>query len=86
MPEWFSPVSKWMLLPCGGPLLLFLILDAKMRPPRPASFRWWHYPFQYVQWFAMAVISFFSSALPALDAQIRLALGKRLEYKVTEKA
>jgi hypothetical protein len=34
----------------------------------------------------MAVITFFSSALPALDAQVRLALGKRLEYKVTEKA
>jgi hypothetical protein len=34
----------------------------------------------------MAVITFFFSALPALDAQIRLMLGKRLEYKVTEKA
>jgi hypothetical protein len=86
MPEWFPLISKWLLLPCGGPLVLFLILDAMMRPKRPASFRWWHFPIQYAQWFGMAFITFFSSALPALDAQFRLALGKRLEYKVTEKA
>ena len=86
MPEWFPVISKWLLLPCGGPLLLFLILDAMMRPKRPPTFRWWHFPIQYAQWFAMAIITFFTSALPALDAQIRLALGKRLEYKVTEKA
>jgi len=86
VPEWFPVISKWLLLPCGGPLVLFLILDALMRPKRPASFRWWHFPFQYAQWFVMAIITFFSSAAPALDAQVRLALGKRLEYKVTEKA
>jgi len=86
VPDWFPVISKWLLLPCAGPLVLFLILDAIMRPKRPADFRWWLFPFQYAQWFLMAVITFFSSALPALDAQVRLALGKRLEYKVTEKA
>ena len=85
-PEWFRDISRWLLTPCAATLLLIIILDTIMRPPRPANFRWWHFPFQYVQWFAMAVITFFTSALPALDAQIRLALGKRLEYKVTEKA
>jgi len=86
MPEWFPLISKWLLLPCGGPLILFLALDAIMRPKKPDNFRWWHFPIQYAQWFGMAIITFFSSALPALDAQLRLALGKRLEYKVTEKA
>jgi len=86
MPEWFRAVSHWLLAPCAATLLLIVFLDTIMRPPRPADFRWWHFPFQYVQWFGMAVITFFSSALPALDAQVRLALGKRLEYKVTEKA
>ena len=85
-PEWFRDISRWLLTPCAGTLLLIIALDTIMRPTRPANFRWWHFPFQYVQWFAMAVITFFTSALPALDAQIRLALGKRLEYKVTEKA
>lgn len=86
MPGWFPFISHWLLMPCAGPLLLLIILDAILRPKRPGSFRLWLLPFQYAQWFLMAVITFFSSALPALDAQVRLALGKRLEYKVTEKA
>jgi hypothetical protein len=30
-------------------------------------------------------ITFLFSALPALDSQVRLMLGKRMEYRVTEK-
>ena len=86
MPDWFPVISKWLLTPCAGTLILLITLDALMRPKRPQEFRLWHYPFQYAQYFLMAVITFFSSALPALDAQVRLALGKRLEYRVTEKA
>jgi hypothetical protein len=86
MPAWFPAISHWLLLPCAGPLILLIILDALSRPKRPRSFHLWLFPIQYAQWFLMAVITFFSSALPALDAQVRLALGKRLEYKVTEKA
>ncbi len=86
MPAWFPIISKWLLAPCAGTLILLITLDTIMRPSRPPEFRWWHFPFQYAQWFLMAVITLFSSALPALDAQVRLALGKRLEYKVTEKA
>jgi Glycosyl transferase family group 2 len=86
LPEWFRDTSRWLLTPCAGTLFLIVALDTIMRPRKPDNFRWWHFPFQYTQWFAMAVITLFSSALPALDAQLRLALGKRLEYKVTEKA
>jgi Glycosyl transferase family group 2 len=86
LPDWFRDTSRWLLTPCAGTLFLIVALDTIMRPRKPDNFRWWHFPFQYVQWFAMAVITLFSSALPALDAQLRLALGKRLEYKVTEKA
>jgi hypothetical protein len=31
------------------------------------------------------VVSFFLNALPGLDAHTRMLLGKRLEYRVTEK-
>ena len=86
MPDWFTPISRWLLAPCAGPLLLLIVLDARLRPQRPREFKLWLYPFQYAQWFLMAGISFFSSALPALDAQVRLATGRRMEYKVTEKA
>ncbi len=86
MPDWFPFASRWLLTPCMGPLLLMITLDAIMRPKRPTGFGWWLFPIQYAQWFLMAFITFFSSALPALDAQVRLALGRRMEYKVTEKA
>lgn len=86
LPGWFPLLSRWLLLPCAGPLILIIVLDALMRPRRPPSFYWWLYPVQYAQYFFMAIITFFASALPALDAQQRLARGKRLEYRVTEKA
>jgi len=85
-PAWFRPVDYWLLVPCGGTLFLMLILDFKMRPKRPKEWRPFMYPVQYVQYFAMAVITFLSGTLPGLDAQQRLARGKRLEYRVTEKA
>ncbi len=86
LPDWFPVTSRWLLAPCAGPLFLMILLDTIMRPKRPSSFRWWLFPIQYGQWFLMAFITFFASALPALDAQRRLALGNRLEYRVTEKA
>lgn len=86
MPEWFTPVSAKILFPCLGPLIVLVIMDTAMRPKRPPEFSIWLLPVQYVQWLLMAVITFAFSALPALDAQIRLMLGKRLEYRVTEKA
>ncbi len=85
-PHWFTVASRWTLQPCLATLIIILALDAILRPARPRDFRWWLFPVQYGQYFLMAVITFFSAALPALDAQVRLALGKRLEYRVTEKA
>lgn len=86
MPQWFDVASTKILFTCILPLAVMVSLDTFMRPSRPASFPIWLYPVQYAQWFLMAAVTFLFGALPALDAQLRLALGKRLEYKVTEKA
>jgi len=85
-PDWFVFVSHWTLTPTLATLLILIFLDTIMRPRRPRDFRLWYWPIQYAQWFLMAGITFFSSALPALDAQIRLALGRGMDYKVMEKA
>ena len=85
-PAWFKPLDTWLLVPCGGSLLLMLILDFRMRPKRPKEWRPHLYPVQYGQYFLMAFITFLSGTVPGLDAQQRLARGKRLEYRVTEKA
>lgn len=66
-------------------LLVIIILDLKVKPPRPSTYPRWKLPLLYLQWLALPIVSFFFSALPGLDAQTRLMLGKRLEYRVTEK-
>lgn len=86
IPDWFITASHWILMPCMIPLVGMIILDTVMRPPRPSRWKIWLYPVQFAQWSLMAPITLFFTAMPALDAQIRLALGRRLEYKVTEKA
>jgi hypothetical protein len=66
-------------------LIVLIILDMKSRPKRPKSYSIAKTPFLIFQWILLPVVSFFFSSLPALDAHTRLLLGKRLEYKVTEK-
>ncbi len=66
-------------------LLIVIILDWRTKPPRPKEFSAWKLPFLYIQWITVPVVSFFLSALPGLDAHTRMMLGKRLEYRVTEK-
>jgi hypothetical protein len=86
IPGWFVPASRYILMPCMIPLAAMILLDMMMRPPRPSTWKVWLYPVQFAQWVLMAPITLFFTALPAVDAQVRLALGRRLEYKVTEKA
>jgi len=66
-------------------LLIIIILDWRTKPPRPKEFAAWKLPFLYIQWLTVPFVSFFLSALPGLDAHTRMLLGKRLEYRVTEK-
>jgi len=66
-------------------LVIVFIIDWRIRPPKPKDYAAWKLPFLYLQWFTLPIISFFLSALPGLDAHTRLMLGKRLEYRVTEK-
>jgi len=86
IPTWFITASHYILMPCMIPLFGMIVLDMMMRPARPKRWPVWLYPVQFGQWMLMAPITLFFTAMPALDAQVRLALGRRLEYKVTEKA
>lgn len=66
-------------------LVVLVFLDMKSRPKRPASYSIAKTPLLLFQWIMLPIVSFFFSSLPALEAHTRLLLGKRLEYKVTEK-
>lgn len=66
-------------------LIVVIVLDIKLKPPCPVSFKKWRSPILFLQWVTLPVVGFFLSTLPGLDAHTRLMLGKRLEYRVTEK-
>lgn len=66
-------------------LLIVFIIDWRIKPKAPPGYPKWKVPLLYLQWLTLPIISFFLSALPGLDAHTRLMLGKRLEYRVTEK-
>lgn len=66
-------------------IMVLIFIDMKSHPKRPTSFSVAKTPILLFQWILLPVITFFLSSLPALEAHTRLLLGKRLDYKVTEK-
>jgi hypothetical protein len=73
------------MTPCILPYLVLIFLDTRLRPRAPKGVTRGHRLLAFGWWLAISPITFFTSALPALDAQVRLMLGKRMEYRVTEK-
>lgn len=80
-----SRISSSILTVCLVFLLVIIVLDLRLKPKRPKEFQLWKIPALYLQWLTLPIVSLFLSALPGLDAHTRLMLGKRLEYRVTEK-
>lgn len=80
-----AQISSGILTLSTVVLIVVFVIDLRIKPPKPKEFASWRLPFLYLQWFTLPVIAFFLSALPGLDAHTRLMLGKRLEYRVTEK-
>jgi len=80
-----SQISSTILTLSAVFLLIVFIIDWRIKPPPPHSYPKWKIPLLYLQWITLPIISFFLSALPGLDAHTRLLLGKKLEYRVTEK-
>lgn len=66
-------------------LILYVYLDVKIRHQVNMKTRLRSFPLLIVQWYLLPVVSFFLSSLPALEAHTRILLGKKLQYKVTEK-
>ncbi|MBU3979318.1 glycosyltransferase family 2 protein [Patescibacteria group bacterium] len=73
-----------LLSSCLVALVIMLYIDYKNRPENA------NLPFRRkllfpLEFILMPIVGFFLSALPALISHTQLMLGKRLEYKVTEK-
>lgn len=91
-PAQFAPLSglpvvlSFILTLCLLPLAIMIALDLVLRPPGPQKFSFVLAVSSILQWFLLPVTSFIFATLPALHAQTQMMVGKRMEYKVTEKA
>lgn len=70
---------------CLFPLLALIVIEYKIRGPRPQYVRRRTVFVSFAMWPLMAVITFFLASMPALHAQWKLASGKGLIYRVAEK-
>ena len=79
-------MSGFILTLCLFALLVLIYVDFDMRSKKYSSasrFRQFLFPLEFV---LMPISGFFLSSLPALISHIQLIIGKRLEYRVTEKS
>lgn len=66
-------------------LIISVTLSIALLPKTKLRYRWIKKVIFALEWCAMPLILVFLSALPALDAQTRLLLGRHMEFWVTDK-
>lgn len=77
-------VAGFILTLCFAAIIAMMILDFRLRSKDP-TFPKWRYLLFPLEFLLMPIVGFFLSALPALISHTHLVIGKRLEYKVTDK-
>jgi hypothetical protein len=91
--DFSDPVGGWIYLTiataiiyfCIVPLITMITFEFKMRGPRPAYVSRKAMLASFAIWPLMAFITFFFASMPALHAQLKLASGQGLIYRVAEK-
>lgn len=66
-------------------LIISSFISIMLLPPRPSSKSRYRYLAMIAQWVLVPVIATVLSAVPALDAETRLMLGRDLQFNVMEK-
>ncbi|HNQ31944.1 MAG TPA: hypothetical protein PKJ68_05670, partial [Candidatus Woesebacteria bacterium] len=80
------PQISGLILTMGSSLLIvYTIIDILVRNKLDIKTKPQNIALLALQWYVLPIVSFFLSALPALEAHTRLLLDKKLVYKVTEK-
>ncbi len=78
-------LSSFILTTSSVTLLAVMYIDYKLRDRVKIKTKLSNMPLLLIQWYFLPIISFIFSSLPSLEAHTRMLLGKKLEYKVTEK-
>ena len=68
-----------------GASFVWIILSRFTLPPRPKDVKWAKNILLMLEWIIAPFIVLILGSTPALDAQTRLALGKYMQFQVTEK-
>jgi hypothetical protein len=85
LPEWLPTLARVVLSLCAAPYVVMIFIDARLRPAKPETWDAAHSAVSFLYWWLLPVTSLLFSTVPALESQTRLMLGKRLEYRATEK-
>lgn len=79
-------ISSWILTTAFFGLFATIYVHEKVAPKRPANWSIFKKIWSYIQWVLVPIILITISSLPAIDAQTSLMFGKKLEFRVTNKA
>lgn len=79
-------ISSWILTAAFFGLFATIFVHEKVVPKRPADWSTFKKIGSYFQWLLVPIILITISSLPAIDAQTSLMFGKKLEFRVTNKA
>ncbi|OGE42578.1 hypothetical protein A3A45_00830 [Candidatus Daviesbacteria bacterium RIFCSPLOWO2_01_FULL_36_8] len=79
-------VSSWILTAAFFGLFATIYVHEKTAPKRPEGWSFFKKVWSYIQWLLVPIILITISSLPAIDAQTSLMFGKKLEFRVTNKA
>lgn len=78
-------ISSWILTMAFLGLFATMYVHEKTAPPRPKEWSLFSRIWSYLQWLLIPIILVTISSIPAIDAQTSLMLGKKLEFRVTNK-
>ncbi len=78
-------LSGFILTVSSSMILIYVYIDIRIRRKMSVDTKITSLPLMFIQWYFLPVISFFLSALPALESHTRIILKKNITYKVTEK-
>lgn len=79
-------VSSWILTVTFFGLFATIYVHEKVVPKRPKGWSAFRKVWSYIQWLLVPLILITISSIPAIDAQTSLMFGRKLEFRVTNKA
>lgn len=78
-------LAESILTICLISLFVMIVIDFVLRPSHARPRTLWAAIVEVMQWLTLPISTLTMSVLPGLESHTRLMLGRRLEYKVTEK-